>query len=72
MTADPWNQFALFHALTEPVPEAEACTAMWAEADRIVALALSGRPAAMRRQLVLFIRILNALAVLRYGRGLVS
>ena len=75
MPADPLEPVRpLFHALTEAfIPEAVACTAdQWAEADRIVALALSGRPAAMRRQLILFIRILNALVVLRYGRGLVS
>lgn len=75
MLADPLEPVRhLFHALTEAfVPETAACTAAeWAEADRIVAGLLSGRPAAMQRQVAGFVRILNLLAVVRFGRGLVK
>ena len=74
MPVDPLEPVRpLFHALTEAfVPATATSTAAeWAEADRIVARALSGRPAAMQRQITLFIRMLNLLAVVRFGRGLV-
>lgn len=63
----------LFHALTEAfIPEATSCTAAeWDEADQIVARMLADRPAAIQRQITLFIRILNFLSLVRYGRGLV-
>lgn len=40
----------------------------WADLERIVEYALSRRPARMRRQLVLFIRVLSFLPLLRWGR----
>lgn len=73
MTSDPLAPVrAEFRALTEAfVPEAAACSPeQWTRADAIVAHALGRRPPAMQRQVVLFIRILNLLARLRWGRGL--
>ncbi len=40
----------------------------WAEAEAIVERFLSTRPAAVRSQLTLLIRLLDALPLLRYGR----
>lgn len=59
-----------FRALaTTIVPEASRLTAAeWAEVERIVAEALGKRPAAVRRQLLAFIRLLNLLPLFRYGR----
>lgn len=40
----------------------------WAGVEAIVEKALADRPARMRRQLVLFIRLIDALALVRHGR----
>jgi len=40
----------------------------WARAEGIVDEALADRPASIRRQIVLFMRLVNWLALLRYGR----
>ena len=58
-----------FRALTETfVPEASALDdAGWAAAERIVTAFLAGRPAAIRRQVSLLIRILDLLPLLSYG-----
>ena len=51
------------------VPEAiELDPAEWSALEQIVATALAARPPAMRRQLSLFVRLLEWLPVLRYGR----
>lgn len=51
------------------VPEArELDAAGWARLESIVQDALGQRPAAMRRQLLVFIRLLNLLPALRWGR----
>jgi len=51
------------------VPEAAALDeAAWTEAEAIVERFLAARPAAVRRQLVLLIRLLDLLALLRHGR----
>lgn len=51
------------------VPEAaDLDVAGWAEVERIVDEALSKRPPGIRRQLLVFIRLLNVLPVLRWGR----
>lgn len=51
------------------VPEAAALDESgWREMERIVDTALAQRPAAMRRQLRLFIRLVDTLPLLRYGR----
>ena len=62
-----------FRALTEAfVPSAAALDeAGWLEAEAIVDEALQRRPEGIRRQVVLFVRILNLVAGLRYGRGLI-
>ena len=59
-----------FRALaTTIVPEAVRLEpAEWREVDEIVERALASRPAAIRRQLRLFVRILELLPLLRYGR----
>jgi hypothetical protein len=44
----------------------------WARVESIVEDALGGRPASVRRQLVLFLRIIEVLAVIRHGRRLGS
>jgi hypothetical protein len=55
------------------IPEtAGADEAAWGRLESIVAGALAARPSAIARQVLLFIRILDALSVLRYGRGLAS
>lgn len=61
---------APFRALaTTIVPEAAALDpAGWEALERIVEDALAARPAAMRRQLRLLIRVLSFLPLLRYGR----
>ncbi len=40
----------------------------WRDVDAAIARALAARPARMRRQLALLIRILDALPILRWGR----
>jgi hypothetical protein len=42
----------------------------WAHAEDVVGRALAQRPASVRRQVRLFLRVLDALAFLRFGRGL--
>jgi len=46
--------------------------AAWARAEAIVADALAGRPASVRRQVVLFVRVLSTLSLLRFGRRLAA
>lgn len=60
----------VFRALAQTfVPEMGALDERgWAEAEAIVERFLAGRPEAVRRQLVLLIRALDALPLLRYGR----
>lgn len=53
------------------LPETSALDdAGWRRAEEIVEEALAGRPASVRRQIRLFIRVANLLPVLRYGRPL--
>jgi hypothetical protein len=42
----------------------------WASLEGTVEEALADRPAAVRRQLLLFVRVTGLLAILRYGRSL--
>jgi hypothetical protein len=42
----------------------------WRTAAAIIARALASRPAGVRRQLAAFLRALDVLAFIRYGRGL--
>ncbi len=56
---------------TSVVPEAARLDeAGWAEVEKVVEDALSRRPAALRKQLRLFIGLLDAYALLRHGRML--
>lgn len=51
------------------VPEAAALDeAGWREAERIIETALADRPARLRRQLALFLRIIDLLPLPRHGR----
>jgi len=51
------------------VPEAkELSESEWRAFHAIVARALSARPASMRRQIGLFLRLLDLLSLVRYGR----
>ncbi|MGH7612698.1 MAG: hypothetical protein ACREMW_01475 [Gemmatimonadales bacterium] len=51
------------------VPEANRLDeAQWTALERIVADALAARPKAMRRQLLLFVRLVQWLPLVRYGR----
>jgi hypothetical protein len=63
-----------FRALaTVFIPEtAAADEAAWSRLEDIVAGALVARPPALARQVILFIRILDGIALLRHGRGLGS
>ncbi|HSK21091.1 MAG TPA: hypothetical protein VK912_18180 [Longimicrobiales bacterium] len=55
------------------VPEMAAFDdAAWADVERTVTHALSQRPAAMRRQLAVFLRVIENLPRLRYGRAFSS
>lgn len=55
------------------IPEVAAGSdADWSAMEGIIARALAPRPPALQRQLVLFIRILDLLARIRHGRGLVG
>jgi hypothetical protein len=55
------------------VPETAASSDEdWAALEGIVTRALAARPPRLRRQLVLFIRILDTLALLRHGHRLAS
>ena len=61
-----------FRALAEAfVPEIAAATpAQWAAVESTVAGALAARPAALQRQVALFVRVLGVAARVRYGQGL--
>ena len=65
---------ATFRAFaTTVVPEMAAFNdAAWADVERTVAHALAQRPPAMRRQLGLFLRVIENLPRLRYGRAFSS
>ena len=55
------------------VPETEGCPpAQWAALERVLGEALAARPARLRRQVLLLIRILDLLARVRYGRRLAA
>src|SRR5687768_9091117 len=55
------------------VPEAAELTdTEWREFNTVIEHALSRRPAAMQRQLGLFLRILNLLSLTRFGRSLAA
>jgi hypothetical protein len=55
------------------VPEIAGATAsQWSELERRVTQALAARPLAMRRQLGLFVRVLEAAARIRYRTGLAA
>jgi len=55
------------------VPEiAGATEAEWSELERRITQALASRPAAVRRQLGLFVRVLQAAARIRYRTGLAA
>ena len=55
------------------VPEiAGATAAEWSALEERIAQALAARPAAMRRQLGLFVRVLQAASRIRYGTGLAA
>jgi hypothetical protein len=58
---------------TTVVPEAAQLTPPeWAEMEAIVTRAVAARPAREQRQLALFLRLLDWLPVLRYGRRLAA
>lgn len=61
-----------FRALAETfIPEiAGATPEAWDRLEAVVASALDERPPAMQRQVLLFIRVLNGLSRLRFGRAL--
>ncbi len=61
---------ATFRAVaTTVVPDATGLDdAAWAQAEALVERTLARRPAAMQRQLVLFLRVLENLPRLRWGR----
>jgi hypothetical protein len=63
-----------FHALAEVfVPEvAGAAPATWDRLEAVAAAALAERPAAVQRQVLLFVRVLDGAARLRYGRALTA
>src|SRR4051812_3585346 len=51
------------------VPDAERLDdAQWAELEGIVSAQLAARPAALRRQLALFVRLVDLLPLARHGR----
>lgn len=55
------------------IPElASLDEAAWQRVERVVADALAMRPPGLRRQILLFVRILDTLSRARYGRGLAS
>lgn len=61
-----------FRAIARAVVPASAGLdeAAWIRAEDIVDEALADRPAGVRRQVVLFVRVLNLLSGLRFGRRL--
>jgi hypothetical protein len=55
------------------VPEiAGATAAQWSELERRITQALATRPSSMRRQLALFVRVLEAASRIRYRTGLAA
>ncbi|HJR35688.1 MAG TPA: hypothetical protein VJ817_12105 [Gemmatimonadales bacterium] len=55
------------------IPEiAGATAAQWSELEERIAQALAARPAAVRRQLGLFVRVLEAASRIRYRAGLAA
>jgi hypothetical protein len=66
------TQSKTFRAIAETVvPGAHELDASgWQSLSAIVEQALAQRPAAMRRQLTLFLRVLNLRAIARHGRPL--
>jgi hypothetical protein len=65
------NTTLLRSIATTVVPEAAAFSENeWQESGRILEQALSRRPPAIRRQLAILLRVLDAYAFLRRGRGL--
>jgi hypothetical protein len=55
------------------VPEiAGATAAQWSELERLITQALAARPPALRRQLGLFVRVLEAASRIRYRTGLAA
>ena len=69
-TALPSSLQAPFRALAiTMVPDAATLDeTAWRDVDASIARALAKRPAAVRRQLALFIRILDTLPLFRWGR----
>lgn len=65
---------AIFHAAAEAVvPElARQPDSVRAEVEAAVERALADRPPGLRRQLVAFLRLLNVVSLLRFGRRLTS
>ncbi len=63
---------AAFRALVRAVVPAAASLdeAGWSRAEAIVDEALADRPSSVRRQIVLFIRLVDTMAFFRYGRTL--
>jgi hypothetical protein len=61
-----------FHSIAVTVvPEARQLDANgWRDLNAIVEHAIAQRPSNVRRQLALFLRILNLLSMIRYGRGI--
>jgi hypothetical protein len=75
MSAQPLAPFRpAFRALAESfVPETAQCTTVeWERLEQIVGKALADRPAGLRRQVLLFIRVLDLLARVRLGAPLAS
>ena len=74
MTAAAVRLGAAFRALaTAFVPEtAHATDAQWAALEATAGRALATRPVALRKQVALFIRILDIAARIRFGHGLVT
>ena len=65
---------ATFRAVASTVvPETGALDeAGWARLEAIVEQALADRPAKMQRQLIVFIRLIDGMALVRYGRKLAA
>lgn len=56
---------------TTVVPEASRLDeAAWMEWEQIIGKALESKPAGLRRQLILFIRVLDVLPIFRFGKTL--
>ena len=65
------HRISLRALATSFVPETAAATPeQWVELERIIERALAARPARLRRQLGLLIRVLEGLARIRYGASL--